>query len=1585
MTTKLTTSNLSAETLAAISGPRISNVKITDSSYNLIDDTAANISGGFIIINGQNFISNCQVLIDNTPATTVTFVSNSVIRAQVPASAEGTTKSIYVVNPDGSSAIIINGLTYSAFPAWSTGSTLTSFEALVPVSIQLSAPSATVYTLAAANTLPSSLSLYANGLIAGTVAANTTTNYNFTVNAKDAENQDTNRNFTLPITQNIEPAWVTAADLGSEFVDANYSNTLVATDLSNVTYSVAAGSSLPSSLTLAANGLLSGNVSAANTYSFGIVATDTANLSNTRTFTITISFSNDTYFKNTTLLLNGETTVTPFISDASTTNANLIINGDTKPVLFNPYTPGYYSNYFDGAGDCLPVPDNVALQFSTGDFTVELWWYPTSLATDQGFLGSSSTAGYDFCWRTSTGFNIGRINTAFDNSFAFTPTLGQWYHVAYSRSGTSLKVFVNGSQVGSTATNSISYVPGSGGAVIGGSTTGDRLLTGYISNLRLVKGTAVYTSNFTPNTTPLTAIANTSLLTCQSNRLIDNSTNNFTITKNGDTLVSPNIPFTPNSSYSTYGSTYFDVTGDYLTAPSNVALNLPGDFTIEFWVYPTASIVNKSIAGTTSSSMHFDSGGYFYLLNSTGQYLRATDASFLTLNTWTHVSISRSGSTLKFFRNGIDNGVAENVGSASTATFTFSGLNIGYSPHVNAISYLTGYISNFRIVKGTAVYTTAFTPPTAPLTAIANTSLLTLQYNGGANNQGIIDNSNFNNIITRNGNTSQGTFSPYSVTGWSNYFDGTGDDLTTTTNAVFTFGTGDFTIEMWVYVTANPGDYAYFYAQGPNTSASMGLYLSAGKINVWNGSNIIVGSTTYSLNRWYHVALSRTGTSLKLFLDGVQDGSATNSSNITTGSTYGSTVARWVEIGDSRYFAGYISNLRVVKGTAVYTANFTPSTTPLTAIANTSLLTCQSNRFIDNSPNSFTLTKAGDVSVQALDPFGSVPEAVPISYSNYFDGTGDYLYTSASSANAMETGDYTVEAWIYVTAAFGTTGSGRGAIISNRGQESATNAFMLQHYNGKIYFGTSNIDVIVGNTTLSTNTWYHVVVSRSSGTVRLFLNGVSDATAVTGNNTNHSATNAFYVGIDGAYGAYPFTGYISNARLVKGTAVYTSTFTPSTTPLTAIANTSLLTCQSTRMIDNSTNAFTITAVGNTVPRIFNPFGYTEQTYTSYTPSLHGGSAYFDGTTDYLTAASTSVFGYGTGDFTIEFWFNPNSTGLQSVFSHLTSVVSINPHIYIDTTIRYFTNDGVRITGSTLSIGQWHHIALCRASGSTRLFINGTQSGTTYSDSNNYGTTAPLGIGTYWSSGSPVTTNTVNGYLSDIRVTKGFAIYTSNFVPPAQALSNYSTTNPASLLLNFNNGGIIDQHGTNVLETVGNAQLSTAVKKYGSSSMRFDGTGDYLTIRNSQNFAFGSGNWTIELWIYLNSSARQGFVALGDGSGTNVPWEIGVNASGKFRLLTQTSGGQIIMDGTTTPTTGIWYHVAGVRNGGTATLYVNGVAEATSSSLSTNSLTTENNAIQVGKYSYGFELNGYIDDLRITKDVARYTTTFTPPTSAFIAK
>jgi hypothetical protein len=160
------------------------------------------------------------------------------------------------------------------------------------------------------------------------------------------------------------------------------------------------------------------------------------------------------------------------------------------------------SIYFDGTGDYLSIPAKDSLSFGTGDFTVELWWYPTSVASDQAFLGSAANGAYDFCWRTSTGLNIGRINTAFDNTFSFTPTANQWYHIAYSRSGTSLRAFVNGTQVGTTATNSTAYNTVTA-TIVGGSTASDRLMTGYIDDLRITKGYARYTANFTAPTSAL--------------------------------------------------------------------------------------------------------------------------------------------------------------------------------------------------------------------------------------------------------------------------------------------------------------------------------------------------------------------------------------------------------------------------------------------------------------------------------------------------------------------------------------------------------------------------------------------------------------------------------------------------------------------------------------------------------------------------------------------------------------------------------------------------------------------------------------------------------------------------------------------------------------------------------------------------------------------------------------------------------------------------------------------------------------------------------------------------------------------------
>jgi hypothetical protein len=242
-------------------------------------------------------------------------------------------------------------------------------------------------------------------------------------------------------------------------------------------------------------------------------------------------------------------------------------------------------------------------------------------------------------------------------------------------------------------------------------------------------------------------------------------------------------------------------------------------------------------------------------------------------------------------------------------------------------------------------------------------------------------------------------------------------------------------------------------------------------------------------------------------------------------------------------------------------------------------------------------------------------------------------------------------------------------------------------------------------------------------------------------------------------------------------------------------------------------------------------------------------------------------------------------------------------------------------------------------------------------------------------------------MSDVRLTKGSPLYTSNFVPPAQALGNYSTTSPSTLLLNFNNGGIIDQHSTNVLETVGNAQLSTSVKKYNNSSIYFDGTGDYLTFAPTQATAFGTGDFTIEFWVYPITKVGSYPGLFGNQSFTAnsfVGYERHNTYPTKFSVFCYNySAAGAMLVSTTTVSINTWYHIAITRSGNTFRLFVNGTVEATVTFAG-----SVDGGVPLRYIGSDYVTNpfaGYLDDFRITKGYARYTSNFTAPTSALITK
>ena len=403
-------------------------------------------------------------------------------------------------------------------------------------------------------------------------------------------------------------------------------------------------------------------------------------------------------------------------------------------------------------------------------------------------------------------------------------------------------------------------------------------------------------------------------------------------------------------------SFFFDGSNDYIALTDNADFAFgTGDSTVELWVYPNTLVSNdvlydgrQSTGGTTTGFSIVVNGSGNVQTYTAGGY-RCSSTAQLKIGKWSHIAVVRSSGTDTLFMDGI----AQADTDTTNGNYTDQKCRIGSD--VNGSEAWGGHISDFRLYKGVAKYTSNFVvPATSP------------------------------DILPDTPSGVSGGSKLAKVTDGAVYFDGSGDSLSIADNADFDFGSGDFTVELFTY--NDP-------AQSSNPvliGATGGWYLqfkTGGTIvEFYTGSTSIQATGLGLEGGWHHIAVTKASNVVKIFIDGILKSTTSNSDTTNLAST--------LYIGNlngaSLHYLGFISNVRVIKGTALYTTNFIPPTRTLTNVTNTKLLCCQSN----TSATAAAVTP-GTITI----PNPGYEFSTAKSYSVYSDAARGANYTVQYSAN----------------------------------------------------------------------------------------------------------------------------------------------------------------------------------------------------------------------------------------------------------------------------------------------------------------------------------------------------------------------------------------------------------------------------------------------------------------------------------------------------------------------------------------------------------------------------------------------------------
>ena len=941
----------------------------------------------------------------------------------------------------------------------------------------------------------------------------------------------------------------------------------------------------------------------------------------------------------------------------------------------------FYNNFYGSSGavdladmytDRIEISASDDFNMGTGDFTIECWIYPkdTSAVDSSLFVTHNGSTYFALNFDPGNRFNIYLSASSVQlNASEGLIEYTKWNHIALVRNGNVVKLYVNGLSVESiNHTGSVGYSAASttlcriGGA--GGSTAGNL----YMQDFRIYKGVAKYTDTFTCASTD--------------SSVIPESPSGLAVSRKFRRSLS--------------GSVGFDGSGDKITANSTDFVFGTDDFTIEATVFKTDTTyggfdgafifgqTNNDAGGRSGVAFGYKAGGLWLLQGNGSSWSVETTVDVFPTNQWVHIAVSKSSGTTKYFVNGklvYTFSTNVNLGADNNGDISIGSIN-------TAAMDWDGHISNFRIIKGTALYTSSFTPPTEPLTNVTNTKLLCCQDKYSVTAKAV------GPTLTGVGNVTTSAFSPFdddtvsrassyaalnplrnrrsgSVSQGSLYLAGNNYTLQTSTAI---FGPGYITSGkyIWEIDNKNSGNgtsmmYAginsefnqsagEIYSQANKTILSSLYYKQFNQTSTTSTrTNQLEGVTTFLLDVDNRVLKGYYNTTLIFTDTTIPNASTTNYAPFIFSTNDGASGSYWADahfnFGQRPFIftppEGYetISSANIEPSSILKPQKhfesivYTPNSGNLTVTGlefKPDLLWFKSrnqgyNNYIfdvvrgtgavsmrpsDTTPepasgdatavaefltNGFYMAGASGINDNGSGTDGCVAWAwkggSPVTSSGggvRFDGANGTNLHIANHADIQlgSTSNWTIEFWLKRTAAYSDYD-----VIIGKGASSTYEWFIEGFADGSVDFLYSNN----GSTTWSgqheiiasqaQDRWYHIAVVRNgsgANNFKMYVNG--SQTFQTTAFDIHAGTHNLDIGGYGSASAQDPPVVISNLRIVKGTSVYTSNFTPPTSPLTNITNTKLLCCQSIRTAtEAAVSPGSITSNGGCHATSLNPF------------------------------------------------------------------------------------------------------------------------------------------------------------------------------------------------------------------------------------------------------------------------------------------------------------------------------------------------------------------------------------------------------------